>query len=101
MRSASGVEKPRAGLGDHHRIDDNWRARGQLVEHHRHRERQLALVEHPHLDGVDAMSSSTARDLGEHDLARQRVDRVDTGGVLRGDRGDGPSYRALRSARTP
>ena len=48
------VEQPRAGLGDHHRVDDDRRPGRQQVERLPHRPRAGHAAEHPDLDRVDA-----------------------------------------------
>ena len=66
---ASGVEQPRARLGDHHRVHDHRRARGQLIERPRDGQRDLAGAEHPDLDRVHADVLDHRTHLGEHHLA--------------------------------
>ena len=53
--AASGVEQPRAGLGDHHRVDDDRRARPAAGRAPPPPPRSLGrAAEHPDLDRVDA-----------------------------------------------
>ena len=93
------VEQPRAGLGDHHRVDDDRRAGGQQVERLRdRRDRRDRAAEHPDLHRVDAHVLDDRPHLRDDHRRRDRLDGRHRDRVLRRDRGDRASCRARRSA---
>ena len=99
-RCASGVEQPRARLGDHHRVETTGVPGGSSSSAPATASVTLARAEHPDLDGVDADVGEHSAHLREHDLGGTGG-RADANGVLGGDRGDRASCRARRTRRTP
>ncbi len=84
---AAVVDKVRTAFGDHHRVDDErdvgvWRKRLGDGFHRAGRN------EHPRLHRVGADIVEHDADLIGDGLRRYGVERMNTGGVLHGDRGD-------------
>ncbi len=90
-RPRVGVQQRRAGLGDHHRIDDDRQcgfAGAQLGERVGDGVDRLRRPSIPTLTASTPMSRATARTWARIMLRRDRLDRVDADRVLGGDRGD-------------
>ena len=79
------VEQPRAGLGDHHRVDHDRRAGRQQVEGLPHRPRAGHASEHPDLDRVDADVLDDGAHLRDDHRRRHGLDRRHRHRVLRRD----------------
>ena len=76
-------------LGDHHRVDARPACRGRAGRAPRPTASIVSRVPSiPILTASTPMSSTTARDLGDDHLRRDRLDRGHPDRVLRGERGD-------------
>lgn len=70
------VEQAGAALGDHHRIHHDRRVTGQRQRLDDRVDRRRG-AEHADLDGVDPDVGGDGRHLGDDDLRRHGVDRID------------------------
>ncbi len=96
-RWASGVEQPRAGLGDHHRVDHHGRARAAARRAPRRpRASTSAVPSMPTLTASTPMSDEHRAHLREDDLRRHGWIGADADRVLGGDRRD--RARAVHAA---
>lgn len=84
-----GLQQSRTRLGDHDGIDDDGRARRQLIERTGDGKRDLGSAEHSHLDGTHTYISRNRTHLSQNNLGGNRMDGGDAERVLRGDGCDG------------
>ena len=97
--SASGVEEPVAGRGDHHRVDDEVREADRRPRDRRPRRPSRCVASSPVFTAAHVKSSSTASDLGDDERGVDGLHAADRGGVLRGQRGDRATCRTRPARR--
>ena len=101
-RCGVAVEQPRARLGDHHRVDDDRRARPEAGRAPRTPPRSSRPTPSiPIFTASTPMSSATARTCATIIAGETASTAVDGDGVLRRDRGDRGRAVHARARRTP